>query len=83
LLKESLNTYKIFTMDPAHKSESAPSNVPSYASHTIRRRRRNKRRIRHAIAIDTYMLNRIRQLPPTQNTNDPFINQFFNGSNFR
>jgi hypothetical protein len=82
LLKESLNTYKIFTMDPAHKSESAPSNVPSYASHTIRRRRRNKRRIRHAIAIDTYMLDRIRGLT-TQNTNDPLINQFFNGSNFR
>jgi hypothetical protein len=70
-------------MELAHKSESTPSNVSSYASHTAIRKRRNKRRIRHAIAIDTYMLNRIRQLPPTQNTNDPFINQFFNGSNFR
>jgi hypothetical protein len=46
------------------------------------RTRRNKRRVRHGF-IDTYMmLNRIRRLPP-QNTNDPFINQLFNGSTFR
>jgi hypothetical protein len=75
-------------MDHAHKSnltsraiESTPSNVPSYASLTIHRRR-NKRRVRHGITIDTYMLNRIRRLPPIQNTNNPFTNQFFNGSIF-
>jgi hypothetical protein len=68
---------KIITMD------RAPSNAPSYASLIIRRRR-NKRRVRHEIPSDTYMLNNyIRQLPPSQNTNDPLTNQFFNGFIFR
>jgi hypothetical protein len=59
-------------MDQA--TERAPSNVSSYASLVIRRRR-NKRRIRHGV-IDTYMmLNHIRRLPP-QNTNNPLFNGF-------
>jgi hypothetical protein len=51
--------------------ESAPSNVSSYASLVIRRRR-NKRRVRHGVN-DTYMmLNFIRRLPP-QNINNPLF----------
>ncbi|GBB97603.1 hypothetical protein RclHR1_03010006 [Rhizophagus clarus] len=55
-------------------------NSSSYASRVIRRRR-NQRRLRHGITINTYILNRIRSLP-IQITNDPFSNQIFNGSTF-
>ncbi|GBC24942.2 uncharacterized protein OCT59_009448 [Rhizophagus irregularis] len=71
--------------DYAHNSnftetnERTPSNVPSYASLVIRRR--NNRRIRHerhGIIIDTIRIRRL----PTQITNNPSINQFFNGFSF-
>jgi hypothetical protein len=71
-------------MDHAHKSnftetiEHAPSNVPLYVRLAIRRRR-NERRVRHG---NIYNLNRIRRLS-TQNTNNLFINRFFNGATFR
>ncbi|PKY39850.1 hypothetical protein RhiirA4_453120 [Rhizophagus irregularis] len=45
----------------------------------ILRKRRNHRQLRH---VNNYtLLNPIRQLS-RQNTNDPFANQIFNGSNF-
>ncbi|GBC07806.1 hypothetical protein RclHR1_00770019 [Rhizophagus clarus] len=60
------------------------SNVPyrnfsDATFYTIIRRRRNHRQLRHRIAIniDIY-LNRL----SIQNTNDPLINQFFNGIAF-
>ncbi|GES85601.1 hypothetical protein GLOIN_2v1835724 [Rhizophagus clarus] len=59
------------------------SNSSSYASLTIRRRR-DQRRLRHRITTNTYTLNHmslLRQLP-RQNTNDPFADQIFNGTEF-
>jgi hypothetical protein len=67
-------------MDHANFTETiehAPSNVPSYISLAIRRRR-NERRVRHG---NLYNLNRIRRLS-TQNTTNLFINRFFNGATF-
>ena len=64
----------IFAMN---QSERIPSNVSSYASLTIRKRR-NNRRVRHRITIDTIRVRRL----PTQITNNSSINQFFNGIAF-
>jgi hypothetical protein len=61
-------------------SDTTSNNPSSYTSFVIRRRR-NQRRLRHGITINTYILNHIRRLP-RQNTNVPFTNQFFNGSTF-
>ncbi|GES85595.1 hypothetical protein GLOIN_2v1835724 [Rhizophagus clarus] len=66
--------------DSCNFSDTTSYNLSSYASLTIRKRR-NKRRVRHGITINTYMLNRIRRLP-TQNTQNPSTNQFFNGITF-
>ncbi|GBC07805.1 hypothetical protein RclHR1_00770018 [Rhizophagus clarus] len=54
----------------------------SFYDNRILRTRRNKRKLKHEITINTYVLNRIRQLP-TQITNDPFTGQIFSGSTFR
>ncbi|PKY55157.1 hypothetical protein RhiirA4_548587 [Rhizophagus irregularis] len=45
-----------------------PSNVPSYASLTIRKRRNNRR---HRITIDTIRVGRL----PTQITNNPSLHK--------
>ncbi|GET59495.1 uncharacterized protein OCT59_009442 [Rhizophagus irregularis] len=57
--------------------ERIPSNDPFYTSLVIRRR--NNRRERHRIRINTI---RVGRLLPIQNTNNPSVNQIFNGSSF-